>query len=59
MKLNLEIIFKSDQETKQRKDRLELDLMKGRVYKEWNASACFRGESREECFLEANINNQS
>jgi hypothetical protein len=25
----LEIIFKSDQETKQRKDRLELDLMKG------------------------------
>ncbi len=29
IKLNLEIIFKSDQETKQRKDRLELDLMKG------------------------------
>jgi hypothetical protein len=67
----LEIIYKSDQETKWRKLGLEVDriselnrsanafdLMEDRVSKGWGASACFGGESRE-CFLEANINDRS
>jgi len=66
IKLNLEIIYKSDQKTKRRKfwvrDRQKNVLIKQKweffwfnESQEWSAR---EGESWE-CFLEANINNQS